>query len=206
LLSISLLLTQLPTVRMAALFPPAFTMAVALATFLTKRHDQNPLLARTALLVGVALLTYVVRPEHLVAWRWKWTLAQGGPADRAEAAARLVQRGFLDLRGARLAGQKLAEIHLADADLRGADLAGADLREAALTEVKLDGARLRGANLSGADLYGSTAAGADGFEAARCDEATVMPENWSCVAQRPSPDLGQGRSAPRKHGDAPETR
>ncbi len=65
-----------------------------------------------------------------------------------------------DLRGAELTGRLLIEANLRGADLRGADLRGADLR---------------GAEVSGADLRGALFVVQAQLDAARGDEATVLP-------------------------------
>ncbi|WP_285038690.1 pentapeptide repeat-containing protein [Plantibacter sp. lyk4-40-MEA-4] len=74
-----------------------------------------------------------------------------------------------------LAGRDLRTRRLCGADLRGAVLIGADLRGADLAGVDLLGADLRGARLDGADLSDALFLTQMQLNAARGDEATLVP-------------------------------
>jgi len=191
--------TPLPSVRAAAVFGMVLTASLALATFLVKGPRANPALWRL-LLASSALLVYpLADPGSLVALRWERTLRNGGTAERAAAATRLIRTGHFDLSGAKLARANLVGANLSEADLSSADLAGADLTEASLVEANLAGATVRGANLAGADLVGSTIARATDFASTRCDAATNMPERWTCAQGRPQrAEAGDGIHATRQ--------
>ncbi len=88
----------------------------------------------------------------------------------------------LDRRGADLIGADLRAIDLRGAELRGTQLIGADLRGADLGLADVTGADLRGANLGGADLGGTLFLVQAQLDAARGDQATVLPPD----VRRPS--------------------
>jgi len=80
-----------------------------------------------------------------------------------------------DHRGADLIGAALRGADLRGANLRGAYLIGADLRGANLGLADVTGADLRTADLRGADLSSTIFALQSQLDAARGDDATVVP-------------------------------
>ncbi|MFC1438498.1 pentapeptide repeat-containing protein [Streptacidiphilus sp. N1-10] len=80
-----------------------------------------------------------------------------------------------DHRGADLIGAKLKGAGLRGANLRGALLVGADLRGADLRSADVIGADFRDADLRGADLTGALFLVQAQLDAARGDDATVLP-------------------------------
>ncbi|ROR83373.1 Pentapeptide repeat-containing protein [Plantibacter flavus] len=96
-----------------------------------------------------------------------------------------------------LAGRELRTRRLCGADLRGAVLIGADLRGADLTGVDLLGADLRGARLDGADLSDTLFLTQMQLNAARGDEATLLPTvlarpgHWTTASHASSPTDGE---------------
>ncbi|CAH0181976.1 pentapeptide repeat-containing protein [Plantibacter cousiniae (nom. nud.)] len=96
-----------------------------------------------------------------------------------------------------LAGRDLRARRLCGADLRGAILIGADLRGADLAGVDLLGADLRGARLDGADLSDALFLTQMQLNAARGDEATLLPAtldrpgHWTTASHTSSPTDGE---------------
>jgi hypothetical protein len=188
--------TPLPTVRAAALFGVTLTASLALSTFLIKRYEPSPVLQRVTIVLLALLIHPVLDPGSLAVLRWKYTLKNGSLAERATAAARLIQSGSFDLRSADLSGASLAGVNLNEADLTNANLTGADLTEASLVEAKLTGADVREANFTGADLTASNVPNAIGFASVRCNEVTIMPEHWTCAARRPARSRQRSTAGP----------
>jgi uncharacterized protein YjbI with pentapeptide repeats len=83
--------------------------------------------------------------------------------------------GTIDHRGADLVGAHLQRAELRGANLRGALLIGADLRDADLRLADLTGADLRGADLRGTDLSEALFLTQAQLDAAKGDDATLLP-------------------------------
>jgi uncharacterized protein YjbI with pentapeptide repeats len=96
-----------------------------------------------------------------------------------------------------LAGRDLRTRRLCGSDLRGAILIGADLRGADLAGVDLLGADLRGARLDGADLSDALFLTQMQLNAARGDEAALLPTaldrpaHWTTASRASSPTDGE---------------
>jgi hypothetical protein len=179
--------TPLPSSEAAAVYGAAVTASLALATFLVPRYPPNPLLQRTALLLGAILIHPLANPGAFAMLRWRYTLHNGTTAQRATAATLLVDGGFFNLAGANLRRTRLVRANLGEANLTNASLFDADLTEASLVEANLEGANIRAANLAGADLYGSNIERDSGFRSTTCDRHTTLPARWACTNGRPRP-------------------
>jgi uncharacterized protein YjbI with pentapeptide repeats len=96
-----------------------------------------------------------------------------------------------------LAGRDLRARRLCGADLRGAILIGADLRGTDLAGVDLLGADLRDTRLDGADLSAALFPTQMQLNAARGDEAALLPTtldrpgHWTTASRASSPTDGE---------------
>jgi hypothetical protein len=117
---------------------------------------------------------------------------------RSDAVRRLVEVGDRRLDSARLRQADLSGLDLGDASLKGADLTDARLVETTLSGADLTGARLARARIEGADFGGCQLDGVTGLETAHCDEATLLPEGWTCAGAHPRrvADLPTGSDDP----------
>jgi hypothetical protein len=105
---------------------------------------------------------------------------------RSEAVRHLVSVGNRQLDGVDLSGTDLSELDLGDASLRKANFKGCRLTGTMLAGADLTAAQLDGARLERADLGGAVVDAAVGLEAAHCDEATLLPESWTCLNGHPN--------------------
>ena len=97
-------------------------------------------------------------------------------SDEARGGYTAAEADMSDLRpSADLVGRDLRSIRLCGADLRGAYLIAADLRQSDLAGVDLLGADLRDARLDGADLSNALFLTQLQVDAARGDDATLLP-------------------------------
>ena len=104
---------------------------------------------------------------------------------RAEAVRSVVASGDRNFAGYAFPGANLSHLDLADGRLDGTNLAGATLLGTNLSAASMEGTNLTGAHLENATLAGVDATGIIGLDAAHCDEATQLPEPWTCEDGRP---------------------
>ncbi|MEV6551701.1 pentapeptide repeat-containing protein [Streptomyces sp. NPDC051597] len=125
---------------------------------------------------------------------------------RTSELVRAEVRGRKDRRGADLFGARLRGADLRGADLRGAYLIAADLSGADLRLADVIGADFRDADLAGADLTDCLFLTQTQVNAARGDDATVLPagldrpSHWRAGTAGPAAQSGGGEKAPGTAG------
>jgi hypothetical protein len=136
-----------------------------------------------AVAIGVTLV--LADPvTHIGRWASRRDLDSPTASQRAQAVRRLVARGDRRLDGANLAHTDLSGIDLSSGSLVGASLVSANLQGANLSAVDADKLDLSEANLSGADVSDVELSRSLGVQEACCDEATLLPDGWSCLDGR----------------------
>ena len=153
-------------------------------------------LALPIVAVVVGLVAWLDPASFISEARARSNLSAPEPQIRSEAVRRLVELGNRQLDGVDLSRADLSALDLGDASLTRANLTGCRLVGTMLAGADLTGARLEGALLENADLGGAVLDAVVGFETARCDDATLLPESWMCLKGHPKRQAQDATSEP----------